>query len=153
MTAQQIAVGLQQEHEAALIAAILAGEREKFHDLIRPYERQVYMTALSLMKNETEAEDVAQEAILRAYRKLASFRGTAKFSTWLIAITLNEARTRLRDGKRANLDSLDSNGEDGNYTPAELTDWREIPSEALERQEVRELIRRAVDMLPETFRQ
>ena len=72
---------IEHEREAALIAAILAGEREKFHDLIRPYERQVYLTALSLLKNETEAEDAAQEAILRAYRKLASFRGDAKFST------------------------------------------------------------------------
>lgn len=66
MTARQITDGLQQEREAALIAAILDGEREKFHDLIRPYERQVYLTALALVKNETEAEDIAQEAILRA---------------------------------------------------------------------------------------
>ncbi len=136
MTLPQSAAAMRQEHEAAFIAAILAGEREKFHDLIRPYERQVYLTALSLVKNETEAEDVAQEAILRAYRKLASFRGDAKFSTWLIAITLNEARSRLREEKRAALDSLDSrDGDEGDYTPAALTDWREIPSEALERQE------------------
>ena len=150
----QAAAGMRQEHEAALIAAILAGEREKFHDLIRPYERQVYLTALSLVKNETEAEDVAQEAILRAYRKLASFRGDAKFSTWLIAITLNEARSKLRQEKRALLDSLDSHdGEEGDYTPAVLTDWREIPSEALEREEIRELMRQAVADLPDTFRE
>src|ERR1700756_3069682 len=136
MTIPHAAAGLQQEREAALIAAILAGDREKFHDLIRPYERQVYLTALSLVKNETDAEDVAQEAILRAYRKLASFRGEAKFSTWLIAITLNEARTRLREAKRAVLDSLDhSSTDEGDYTPAILIDWREVPSEALERQE------------------
>ena len=154
MTAQQIAVGLQQEHEAALIAAILAGEREKFHDLIRPHERLVYLTALALVKNETEAEDIAQEAILRAYRKLASFRGDAKFSTWLTAITLNEARTRLRVEKRAQFDSLDDkSSEAGDYTPAALTDWREIPSEALERQEIRLLMQQAVSELPDAFRQ
>jgi RNA polymerase sigma-70 factor (ECF subfamily) len=150
----QAAAGLKQERETALIAAILAGEREKFHDLIRPYERQVYLTALSLIKNEAEAEDVAQEAILRAYRKLASFRGDAKFSTWLIAITLNEARTRLREEKRATFDSLDNHdSEDGDYTPAALTDWREVPSETLERQEIRALMQQAVAELPETFRQ
>lgn len=153
MTLPQTAAGTQQEHEASLIAAILSGEREKFHDLIRPYERQVYLTALSLVKNETEAEDVAQEAILRAYRKLASFRGDAKFSTWLIAITLNEARTRLREEKRAALDSLDSSAEDGECTPAQLTDWRELPSEALERQEIRALMQQAVAELPATFRE
>ncbi len=145
---------MRQEQEAALIAAILAGEREKFHDLIRPYERQVYLTALSLVKNETEAEDVAQEAILRAYRKLASFRGDAKFSTWLIAITLNEARSKLRQEKRALLDSLDSHdAEEGDYTPAVLTDWREIPSEALEREEISALMRQAVADLPDAFRE
>jgi RNA polymerase sigma-70 factor (ECF subfamily) len=154
MTAQPIMDGLRQSQEAILIAAILAGEREKFHDLIRPYERQVYLTALALIKNEAEAEDIAQEAILRAYRKLASFRGDARFSTWLIAITLNEARTRLREEKRAQFDSLDDrNTTTGDYTPAALTDWREVPSEALERQEIRLLMRQAVDELPTPFRE
>jgi RNA polymerase sigma-70 factor, ECF subfamily len=154
MTTPQAAAGVRQEREAALIAAILAGERDKFHDLIRPYERQVYLTALSLVKNETEAEDVAQEAILRAYRKLASFRGDAKFSTWLIAITLNEARTRLREEKRASFDSLDTHdAEEGDYTPAVLTDWREVPLEALERLEISALMRQAVADLPDAFRQ
>ena len=154
MTAPQVRAGAQQEREAALIAAILAGERDKFHDLIRPYERQVYLTALTLLKSETEAEDVAQEAILRAYRKLGSFRGDAKFSTWLIAITLNEARTRLRDGKRSMLDSLDDHDADeGDYTPAALTDWREVPLEALERREIRALMQQAIAELPHTFRE
>jgi RNA polymerase sigma-70 factor (ECF subfamily) len=154
MTTSQAAAGVRQEREAALIAAILAGERDKFHDLIRPYERQVYLTALSLVKNEAEAEDVAQEAILRAYRKLASFRGDAKFSTWLIAITLNEARTRLREEKRASFDSLDDHdAQEGDYTPAALTDWREVPLEALERLEILALMRQAVADLPDAFRQ
>jgi RNA polymerase sigma-70 factor (ECF subfamily) len=154
MMVQPAASGTQQEQETALIAAILAGEHDRFHDLIRPYERQVYLTALALIKNETEAEDIAQEAILRAYRKLASFRGDAKFSTWLIAITLNEARTRLRKTKQAALDSLDDNTEQaGDYTPAALTDWREVPSEALERQEVRVLMQQAIAELPAGFRQ
>jgi RNA polymerase sigma-70 factor (ECF subfamily) len=154
MITPQVGAGIQQEREAALIAAILAGEREKFHDLIRPYERQVYLTAVALLKNDTEAEDAAQESILRAYRKLGSFRGDAKFSTWLIAITLNEARTRLRDEKRAIFDSLDDkDSKEGDYTPAALTDWREVPSEALEREEIRALMQQAIAELPDTFRQ
>ena len=76
--------------EAQMIAAILAGDREQYHELIRPYERSVYKMALSFMKNESDAEDVAQEAFLKAFRKLADFRGQAKFSTWLISITLNK---------------------------------------------------------------
>lgn len=142
------------EREPALIAAILAGDREKFHDLIRPYERQLYLTALALLKNEAEAEDAVQEAVLRAYRKLASFRGDSKFSTWLIAITLNEARARLRKVQHALTDSLDDQpSESGDYTPAALTDWREVPLEMLERQEVKTLIHDAVAQLPDTFRE
>lgn len=140
--------------EAILIACILAGEREKFHELIRPYERQLYLTALGLMKNEAEAEDVVQEAVIKAYRKLASFRGEARFSTWITAITLNEARYRLRSGKRAVLDSLDDQAADeGDYTPAALTDWREVPLESLERMELRCLLQDAIAELPEAYRQ
>jgi RNA polymerase sigma-70 factor, ECF subfamily len=140
--------------EQALIASILAGQRDNFHLLIRPYEQQLYRTALALVKNETEAEDVVQDAVLKAYRKLASFRGDAKFSTWLIAITLNEARGRLRRENRTVIDSLDAQREEnGDYTPAALTDWREVPLATLERGEIRALIQDAVSELPDTYRE
>ena len=77
--------------EAQMIAKILAGDSQFYHELIRPHERSVYMMALSYMKNEADAEDVAQEAFIKAFRNLSTFRGDAKFSTWLISITLNEA--------------------------------------------------------------
>ncbi len=60
--------------EAEMIADILAGETQLYHELIRPHERSVYLMALSYMKNEADAEDVAQEAFVRAFRNLASFR-------------------------------------------------------------------------------
>src|ERR1700758_5544830 len=77
--------------EMEWIARILSGERDLFHELIRPYERVVFLTAVSVLRDSTEAEDAAQEAMIKAYRGLASFRGDAKFSTWLTTITLNEA--------------------------------------------------------------
>ena len=94
-------------NEADLIARIVAGEKELFHELIRPYERMVYMTAFSIVKNETDAEDCAQDAVVNAYRHLGNFRGEAKFSTWLTTIAVNEGRQRLRRLKRAKEDSLD----------------------------------------------
>lgn len=109
--------------------------------------------ALSLMKNEADAEDVAQEAFLKAYRKLASFRAEAKFSTWLISITLNEARSRLRQRGTVRLESFDTPIEEGGVSPALLRDWREIPSEALERKEVRELLQHAIGKLPDNYRE
>jgi RNA polymerase sigma-70 factor (ECF subfamily) len=141
--------------EAGLIAAILAGDREKFHQLIRPYEGQLFRTAFAIMKNAEEAEDVVQDAVLKAYRKLASFRGDAKFSTWLIAITLNEARGRLRRENRSLVDSLDEPREDGSadIAPAALTDWREIPLAALEREEIRTMVQQAMAELPDSYRE
>src|SRR6201999_1190455 len=82
--------------EAQMIAAILAGDVQLFHELIRPYERRVYLMALSFLKNEPDAEDAAQESFLKAYRNLKSFRGESKFGTWLVSIALNEARSRIR---------------------------------------------------------
>jgi RNA polymerase sigma-70 factor (ECF subfamily) len=140
--------------EPEMIAAILAGEIQLFHELIRPYERSVYIIALSYMKNEADAEDVAQEATVRAFRKLSSFRAESKFSTWLISITINEARTRLRRQILVRMESLDQLlDEDTGLSPALLRDWREIPSEAIERDEVRKLIQQAVDQLPDIYRE
>jgi RNA polymerase sigma-70 factor (ECF subfamily) len=137
-----------------MIAAVLAGEIQLYHDLIRPYERSVYVMALSYMKNEADAEDVAQEAFVRAFRKLSSFRAESKFSTWLISITINEARTRLRRQALVRMEPLDQlPDEDKSISPALLRDWREIPSEAVEREEVRVLIQSAVEQLPEIYRQ
>src|SRR6266446_5535083 len=129
-------------NEIGLIARILAGEKELFHELIRPYERMVYLTLLAIVKNETEAEDGAQEAVISAYRHLASFRGDAKFSTWLTTIAINQGRKRLRKAKGAAEESIEEEADShvGEFTPAPLTDWREIPLEALERKELREAL-------------
>ena len=152
--AEPLGAPAENSSEASLIAAVLAGDREKFHLLILPYEGQLFRTAFALVRNAEEAEDVVQDAVLKAYRKLGSFRGDAKFSTWLTAITLNEARGRLRRGNRAIIDSLDEQREENaDFTPAALTDWREIPLVALERQEIRDLLEQAVAELPDTYRE
>src|SRR5258708_6214667 len=140
--------------EAQMIASILAGNSNEFHALIRPYERSVYAMALSLLQNEADAEDAAQEAFLKAFHHLDSFRAEAKFSTWLISITLNEARSRLRQRKALKLQSLDeSQDEQRHVSPALLRDWREVASQTLERQEVRLLLERAVASLPLIYRE
>ena len=134
-----------------MIASILGGKTELYHDLIRPYERTVYRMALSFMKNESDAEDVAQEAFLRAFRKLSTFRGHSRFSTWLISITLNEARGRLRHQTVIRMESLDDTLD--HVAPAMLRDWREIPSEALERSEIRKMLSSAIEGLPPNYRE
>jgi RNA polymerase sigma-70 factor (ECF subfamily) len=140
--------------EAGMIAAILAGESQLFHDLIRPHERSVYVMALSFVHDEADAEDIAQEAFLKAFRNLGSFRGEAKFGTWLISITLNEARSRIRRKKLLKTEPLeDAVDESSHVSPALLRDWKEIPSEALERSEMRGLLQKAVEELPPIYRE
>jgi RNA polymerase sigma-70 factor (ECF subfamily) len=115
----------------------------------------VYLSILAMMRNEQEAEDAAQEVMINAFRHLKSFRGDAKFSTWLVTIAMNEGRQRLRKAKAAQLESLDEEKEEreGDFTPAVLTDWREIPSVALEKKEMRQKLREAVELLPPIYRE
>lgn len=143
-----------QSDEASLIAGILAGDTQLYHDLIRPYERTVFMTALSVLKNEADAEEVTQEAFLKAFRSISTFRAESKFGTWLISIVLNEARARLRRQAIVPMQSIDdTSGEGTGISPALLRDWREIPQEAVELKQIREMLQEAVLNLPDIYRQ
>lgn len=77
--------------ECALVCQIIAGHKELFMDLIRPYERTVYAMVFSLLANKEDAEDVAQEAFVKALAGLGQFRGESSFGTWLIQIAINGA--------------------------------------------------------------
>lgn len=145
---------VQSGKESELIAAILAGDNQLYHQLIRPHERSVYMMSLSYMKNEEDAADVTQETFIRAFQNLRAFRGDSKFSTWLISIALNQARSRLRRKATIRIVSLDAlRGEEVSLSPACLRDWRALPSEVVEREQIRKLFQWAVEMLPNTYRQ
>src|SRR5579863_3138239 len=142
------------EFEAECIRRILDGERHLFHDLIRPCERSIYFILFSLLKNETEAEDAAQETVIKVYQNLDKFRGESQFRTWVLSIARNEGLGRLRKIGNRREDSLDAETDDqtGDYTPAILTSWREIPTEALEQKELRAILRKAIEGLPEIYR-
>lgn len=98
---------ISRQKEFELITAILGGDTRLYHDLIRPYERSVYMMSLLYMKNEEDAEDVAQDAFIRAFRNLWTFRSESKFGTWVISIALNEAKNRLRRQAASRMVPLD----------------------------------------------
>jgi len=140
--------------ESCLIRRVLKGEIECFYELVRPYERSIFLVAQSLVRNEADAEDIAQEAVLKAFKGLSGFRQEAKFSTWLIQIALNEARLKLRKDRRHLHQPLEEDqcSEDGDYTPKNLADWRQIPSQALEQKELRETLLEALSSLSEKYR-
>src|ERR1019366_8688076 len=140
--------------EAMLIRRVLAGEHELFYELIRPYERGVYAAAFAILRNEADAEDVAQEAVLKAFKHIRQFRAEARFSTWLIQITVNEARMSRRKAHANIMEPIaDRQDEEANYTPRDFADWREIPSETLERNEGRQKIPEALAELGQIYRE
>jgi RNA polymerase sigma-70 factor, ECF subfamily len=142
------------ESEIECIARIVAGEKHLFHQLIRPCERSIYFLLLSLLRNESEAEDAAQETVIKVYLNLKNFRGDSQFRTWVLSIARNEGLGRLRKTATRREDSLEADTDEltGDYTPAILTSWREVPQEALERKELGSLLRSAIEGLPAIYR-
>src|SRR6266849_7942369 len=109
------------EHEVALIGRIQRGERELFYELIRPYERRVFVIAFTILRNEEDAEDAAQDALLKAFKHFAQFRSESRFSTWLIQVAINEARLRQRKSHLEIMRPIeDQMNEDGSYTPRDF---------------------------------
>src|SRR5271154_4215983 len=115
----------------------------------------VYVTAISIVKNPADAEEVAQEAVLKAFSKLASFRAESKFSTWLVQITYNEAKMKLRKARPHLYESIDEKQqtEEGDYWPRDFADWRPIPSELLEQNEIRQAVQDAINSLSRIYRE
>jgi RNA polymerase sigma-70 factor (ECF subfamily) len=141
--------------EKKLVEEVLAGNVERFYELVKPCERLIYLAAQEILQNDADAEEVAQEAVLKAFRNLRLFRGESKFSTWLYRITVNEARMRLRKRREVSLDELmaEDDTQDTTYAPLQLADWREIPGQALEQRELQAQLAGAVASLPEKYRE
>jgi len=140
--------------ERDLLRRVQGGETQLFYELIKPYERRIYTTAFAILRNEAEAEDAAQEAVLKAFTHIGQFRAEARFSTWLTQIAVNEALMRRRKAHTEIMEPIgEREEEDGTYTPRDFADWREIPSEVLEKKEIRQKLASALATLAEKYRQ
>jgi len=142
--------------EQQLISSVQRGQHELFYELVRPYERRVYAAAFAILRNEQDAEDAAQEAMLKAFANIQKFRAEARFSTWLIQITVNEALMRRRRERTVVMERIDDRRQgdsESDYAPRDFADWREIPSEALERKEVRQRLAEALASLDRKYRE
>src|SRR6202045_3495986 len=144
----------EQFNEEILIRRIREGEHDLFYELIHPYERRGYSAAFAILRHVADAEDVAQEAVLKALKHIRQFRAESRFSTWLIQITVNEARMRIRRQQANRIEPIvELQDEEGNYVPRDFADWREIPSETLERKEVRQKLAEALASLGDKYRE
>lgn len=138
----------------ALVTLVRAGQREAFRPIMQRYHQRLFRIARSVVGDDAEAEDVLQEAYLRAYRKLDDFRGESALSTWLTSIVLNEARGRLRRRHRmVGLDQIEVAQADGGQVlqfPSKF--GSEDPAVSAARAQIRQLLEHAIDDLPEAFR-
>jgi len=140
--------------EEMQIRLVRGGDAGAFCDLILPYRRRLYLKTLSIVGNDADAEEVIQNAFLKAFNKIVQFRQESSFCTWLFSITLNEARMWLRSNRRHVHESLDNISEDaeGQFV-REIADSREGPFEVLERKQVRLAILKALRLLSASHRE
>jgi RNA polymerase sigma factor (sigma-70 family) len=138
----------------ALVALVRNGHREAFGHIMQRCNQRLFRIARSVIGEDSEAEDVLQEAYMRAYRKLDSFRGDSTLLTWLTSIVLNEARGRLRRRHRmVGLDQIDAAPDDTHQIirfPSKF--GSEDPAASAARVQIRHLLEQAIDALPESFR-
>jgi RNA polymerase sigma-70 factor, ECF subfamily len=138
--------------DSELIERIRGGEVSALEVLMRRHNRALYRTARAILRDDAEAEDVVQEAYLRAYRALETFRGESKFSTWLVRITANEAlMRRRRKGGIAVVVPMDSAALAGDRWDEPMSDEPGPEKDAL-RSEMRRILEARIDALPDAYR-
>lgn len=142
------------ENEAALVAEARAGNTEAFSTLVRQYDRYIYRLALNITGNAEDAEDVLQEALLKAYTKLDTFHGESRFYTWLVRVAVNEALMKLRKRGTEKTVSLDEpiEGDDKDLIPREVEDWADDPEQRYGKLELQKILKETVDKLEPQFR-
>jgi RNA polymerase sigma-70 factor, ECF subfamily len=139
--------------ELVLVRAAKQGDDSAYEELVRRYERNVFRIAQHITQNREDAEDVVQEAFLKAYTNLARFQEQSKFYTWLVRIAVNEALMKLRRRKPERTVSLDEDIQtEEDSVPREIADWSPNPEQQYGQAELREILTKTVQGLPAGFR-
>src|SRR5947208_4165297 len=139
--------------ELALVQAAKEGDDKAFEELVRRYDRNVFRIAQHITQNREDAEDVVQDAFLKAYNNLAQFQGQSKFYTWLVRIAVNEALMKLRRRRPERTISLDEEVKtEDDSVPREVADWSPNPEQQYTQAELRDILDRTIHGLPATFR-
>jgi RNA polymerase sigma-70 factor (ECF subfamily) len=139
--------------ELVLVQAAKKGDLEAFSDLVKRYDRNIFRIAQHITHNEEDAQDVVQEAFLKAYQNLEQFQGNSKFYTWLVRIAVNEALMKLRRRRSDKTVSLDEDvvTEEGSM-PREVADWSPNPEQLYGQSELGDILKKTIQGLPPGFR-
>ena len=141
------------EQEATIVRKVLGGDANAFETLVLEYEKNVYNIALRMTGNSEDAADMTQEAFIKAYNSLQSFRGDSKFSVWLYRIVSNVCLDFLRSKNRRPTVSLSVEDDDGEDAQLDVADESQSPELLLDRKLTRDSVRRGLDSLPPDYRQ
>ena len=141
------------DDEGLLVTQAKGGDAAAFNELVSRYERRIFRLAQNITRNREDAEDVMQEAFIKAYTNLAGFQGDSRFYTWLVRIAVNEALMKLRK-RRPGEFSLDEPvaSDDGDLTPRDFADWGPSPEQRYARSEMNEILTAAIEKLDPDFR-
>ena len=152
-TIQPIAGELEPHPDVALVERVRGGDVSAYDTLVRKYDRQIFRIAQHITQNREDAEDVMQDAFLKAYEKLDQFQGNSKFYTWLVRIAVNESLMRLRKRRTGKMVSIDEDIEtEEGSVPRDLADWAPDPEQNYTQAELGEILRKTIQGLPQGFR-
>ncbi len=146
----EVATSQEPLSDEEVVARVLAGETAMFEIVMRRHNQLLYRVARSILRNDGEAEDVMQDAYVRAYERLDQFAGRAKFSTWLTRIAVHEALARQRRGNR--YQELDSMSDREGDPMDRLATLAPDPEQQASNSETRRLLEEAVEKLPDAYR-
>jgi RNA polymerase sigma-70 factor (ECF subfamily) len=153
MGAIQSKLGEPVSDELALVQAAKGGDLGAFEQLVKRYDRNVFRIAQHITNNREDAEDVVQDAFLKAYENLGQFQGQSKFYTWLVRIAVNEALMKLRRRRPERMVSLDEEVKtEDDSMPREIADWSPNPEQLYTQAELRDILQRTIQGLPPSFR-
>jgi RNA polymerase sigma-70 factor (ECF subfamily) len=139
--------------ELTLVQQAKEGDLEAFSELVRRYDRNIFRIAQHITHNEEDAQDVVQDAFLKAYQNLEQFQGNSKFYTWLVRIAVNEALMKLRKRRNDRTVSIDEDVEtDEGTMPREVADWSPNPEQLYGRSELGDILKKTIQGLPPGFR-
>jgi RNA polymerase sigma-70 factor (ECF subfamily) len=153
MEAIENKVGEPPTEESVLVEAARSGDIGAFEALVRRYDRNVFRIAQHITQNREDAEDVVQDAFLKAYQNLGQFQGQSKFYTWLVRIAVNEALMRLRRRRPERMVSIDEDVKtEEDSMPREIADWSPNPEQLYTQAELKDILGKTIQGLPPSFR-
>ena len=134
--------------ELEIIKRVLAGDANAFEEIVLANQKNVYNLALKMTKNDDDAQDISQEAFIKAYNQLGNFRAESKLSVWLYRLTYNLCIDFLRRKPKTNPISLNYDDDSGDIAPLEIPDLRSLPEDSTIRSELRKSITESIKELP-----